>query len=104
MNGQCDLPPDLTNVVAIAAGGRHTLVLVDNGAYVPRLFSPAWNANRFSALLQTLNRKNYGFEFKNSLAATNWTALSNVTGNGALRLLLDPGATRSPRFYRVRQW
>ena len=104
LSGQGDLPAGLTNASAIAAGGYHTLVLVDDGTFVPRLFSPAWNGSHFSALLQTLNRKNYAFEFKNTLPGTNWITLSNAPGNGALRVLRDPGATGAQRFYRVRQW
>ena len=104
LNGQCDLPPWLTSTAAIAAGGYHSLALVDDGTFVPRLFSPAWMGNRFTARLQTLNRRNYAIEFKDSIAATNWVALSNVAGNGALRLLIDPDAALTQRFYRVRQW
>ncbi|PYJ03507.1 MAG: hypothetical protein DME25_12055 [Verrucomicrobia bacterium] len=104
LNGQCDLPPALTNAVAIAAGAYHTLVLVDDGAFVPRLFSPGWTDGQFQVLLQTLNRKNYGFEYRNSFTAGNWTGVSNVAGNGALRLLRDPAASGSQRFYRVRQF
>ena len=94
----------LTNAVALAAGAYHSLALVDDGTFVPRLFSPAWNSGRFAVLVQTLNRKNYAFEYKSSLAATNWTAISNLEGNAGLRLLSDPGASLSRRFYRVRQW
>ena len=104
LNGQRDLPPGLTNVVAMAAGGLHTLVLVDDGLFVPRLFRPSWSGDRFIALIQTLDRKNYTFEYKDQATATTWTTLSTVTGNGALRLLNDPSATGAQRFYRVRQW
>ncbi|PYJ03506.1 MAG: hypothetical protein DME25_12050, partial [Verrucomicrobia bacterium] len=104
LNGQCDLPVMLTTAVALAAGAYHSLALVDDGTFVPRLFSPAWNSGRFAVLVQTLNRKNYAFEYKSSLAATNWTAISNLEGNAGLRLLSDPGASLSRRFYRVRQW
>ena len=67
-------------------------------------WNPGWKARRFSALAQTLNRKNYVLELKDSLAATNWTLLPAVSGNGALRLLADTNATASQRFYRMRQY
>jgi hypothetical protein len=51
-----------------------------------------------------LSGKSYALEYKNSLSASNWTALSTNAGNGALRLLTDPAATASQRFYRMRQW
>lgn len=101
-NGQCDLLPAITNAVGIAAGRSHTLVLVADGTFVPRLFSPRSNGNRFSALLQTLNTRNYGLDFKTSLTATSWTSLPVVPGNGALRMLTDTAAGPQ-RFYRVRQ-
>src|SRR5262249_39487308 len=81
-NGQCNLSPTVTNAVSIAAGGYHTLVLVDDGTFVPRLFNPGSKGNRFSALVQTFNRKNYGLEFKSSLSNSNWTPLPMVSGSG----------------------
>jgi hypothetical protein len=55
-------------------------------------------------LIQTLSPKHYALEFKDSLATTNWTAVSTNAGNGGLRTLTDPTATGAQRFYRVRQW
>ena len=104
LSGQCNLPAALANAVAVSAGAYHSLALVDDGTFVPRLFSPVAIGGRFSVLLQTLNRKHYALEYKISPAASNWTTISNVAGNGVLKLLTDPAASVSPRFYRVRQW
>jgi len=71
---------------------------------VPQLLNPARKGPRFSAQVQTLNRKSYALECKDSLAATNWTTLSTNTGNGALRMLMDQTAPGLQRFYRMRQW
>jgi hypothetical protein len=101
-NGQCDLPSGLTNAVAIAAGAEHSLVLVIDSTFVPRLLAPRWNANRFSALLQTFNNRNYGLDYKTSLTSTGWISLPLVPGNGALKVLSDT-TTAPQRFYRVRQ-
>ena len=103
-NGQCEVPSVVTNTVAIAAGGYHTLALLDDGALVLRLYNPVRKGSQFSALLRTRSGKNYVLEFKNTVAQTNWTSLPAVTGNGALRLLVDPNATTPRRLYRVRQW
>ena len=65
---------------------------------------PARKGGCFSALAQTLNRKSYVLDYRDSLAATNWTALTTNTGNGALRLLVDPTATAPERFYRMQHW
>jgi alpha-tubulin suppressor-like RCC1 family protein len=101
-NGQCNLPSSLTNVVAIAGGAYHTLALLDDGALL-RLYSPMRKGGEFSALLRTRHGKNYALEFRNTFT-TNWNSLPAVTGNGALRLLMDPSASTPRRFYRVRQW
>jgi exopolysaccharide biosynthesis protein len=101
--GQCALPPGVSGVVGIAAGAQHTLLLVDASTPLPRLLNPAWRQGRFSAVFQTLNRRNYVLEFKTSAVETNWTALPPVLGNGSLRLLADPNAAAPQQFYRVRQ-
>jgi O-glycosyl hydrolase len=103
-NGQCSVPSGLSDVVGIGAGEYHSLALLVSSIPVPQLLNPARQGSRFSALAQTLNRKNYALDCKNSLAATNWNALSTNTGNGALRMLTDPAATGAQRFYRMRQW
>ena len=64
--------------------------------------SPSWQPGRFRATFQTLNRRAYVLEFKNSANETNWTGLPAVPGNGSLRLLADPSAAASQRFHRVR--
>jgi hypothetical protein len=103
-NWQCNLPPGLVPAAGIAAGDYHTLVLLADGLPVPEMLLPARKGSRFSALVQTLCPRSYALEFKNSLAATNWTAVTTNAGNGALRLLTDPAATASQRFYHMRQW
>ena len=103
-NGQCDLPQPLVPASGIAAGQYHTAVVLADSLPVPQLLNPAWKGHRFSAMAQTLSPRNYALEYKDSLAATNWTAVSTNAGNGALRILTDPAATGAQRFYRMRQW
>ena len=103
-NGQCSVPSFCTNVFAVAAGAYHTLLLLEAPPILPQLLTPARRAGSFSLLVQSLNRRSYALEFKNTLMETNWTALPAVQGNGALRLLTDPDASVSQRFYRTRQW
>ena len=103
-NGQCNLPPGLAPAVGIAAGSDHTVALVEGIIPVPRLLNPARKGGRFSALVQTLNRKSYALECKNALAAANWTPVFTNAGNGALRMLTDLTASGTQRFYRMRQW
>jgi len=103
-NGQCEISSVFCPASALAAGGYHTVVLPEGTLPSPRLMSPTRQANRFSALVQTLSRRRYVLEWKNSPAATDWTALSTNAGNGALRLLTDPAASGVQRYYRMRQY
>jgi hypothetical protein len=103
-NGQCSLPSDLSDVMGIGAGEYHSLALLAGSIPVPQLLDPARQGCRFSMLAQTLNRMNYALEFNNSVATTNWSALSTNAGNGALEVLTDPTALGQQRFYRLRQW
>jgi hypothetical protein len=103
-NGQCSAPSVLSDVVGIGAGEYHSLALLAGNVPVPQLLRPVRQGSRFSTLAQTLNRMNYALETNNSVATTNWSALSTNAGNGALLLLTDPNATAPQRFYRMRQW
>jgi hypothetical protein len=103
-SGQCDLPTGLAPAVAVAGGSYHSVLLLEGATPLPRLFNPGWKGGRFSVLQQTLNRKSYALERKDSLAATNWTVICTNSGNGALRLLADPSAAAPQRYYRTRQW
>ena len=103
--GQCLLPSSLSNVVGIAAGERHTLLFTEENLPVARLLQPAWcPAVGFGALAQTLNRKTYLLEAEAALGMATWTTAAQARGNGALQLLVDPGAGLGHRFYRLRQW
>jgi hypothetical protein len=79
-------------------------VLVGSTLPNPLLLSASLNHGRFSALLQTLNRKHYSLEYAPSPAASQWTGLKTNAGNGGLEMLLDNTATAPQRFYRMRQW
>jgi hypothetical protein len=71
---------------------------------VARLLNPVREAGRFSAVIQTVSRRSYALQYKNSLGGTNWTAVMTTAGNGTLRVLSDPAATAAQRFYRMQQW
>jgi len=103
-SGQCNLPSKLSRAAAVAAGEYNTVVLLATNMLPQRLLNPVRKGNQFSAQVQTLYGRNYTLEFKDSLAATNWTGVSTNAANGALRALTDPTATGTQRFYRLRQW
>ncbi len=102
-NGQASLPP-LTNVIAIAAGQAHTLVLLGSLPAYPQILRTVSNGSRFGVLLQTISGKNYALEYKTSLVSTTWLTAHTVPGTGKLQLLIDSEATGPQRFYRIRQY
>ena len=103
-NGQCELPSDLSDVNGLGAGKYHSVALMASSIPVPQLLSPVRQGTHFSVLAQTLNRRTYALEYKETLDATNWNMAATNSGNGSLRQLLDAAATASQRFYRMRQW
>jgi len=103
-NGQCTFPPNVSNVVQIATGDSHTILLVGNGPGGPQILRARRSGNQFRVLVQTFSGNNYALEFKSSLIAAGWTAIVTNYGNGALQFLTDPAANGPQRFYRVRQW
>jgi hypothetical protein len=103
-NGQCNVPSGLGNIVGIGAGEDHSLALPAGSLPVPQLLGAARQGSQFSVLVQTLNRQSYALEFKDSVTATNWSAVATNAGNGALLQLIDPAATTPQRFYRMREW
>jgi len=68
----------------------------------PQLVNPVHSNGVFTVSLATVNGENYFLEFKNSLTADTWTALPAVAGDGTVMPLVDPSATGSRGFYRVR--
>ena len=103
-NGQCNLASTRANAVGLAGGEEHSLLLSTCSLPTPELLNPVRTPNTFSFLIQTLDRKHYALDFKNSLTATSWSPISTNAGNSALKLLTDRAATAAQRFYRVRQW
>jgi hypothetical protein len=103
-NGQATFPSNLSNVVAVATGKDHTVVLLGVPPARPEPYRPQWNGAQFSLLLQTYSGESYALEYKDSLTASTWTALSTNRGNGAIQFLVDPDATAGHRYYRVRKW
>lgn len=102
------LPPGLSNVMMVAAGGDHGVDLVGKGAPgTPgplALVNPEMGANGFSFSVLTQNGKVYRMEYKDALSNTTWTPLPLAAGNGGSLTFTDSTATNSQRFYRVSRW
>jgi len=62
------------------------------------------SGSEFKVRVQTLARKNYALEVKDSLASSTWTSLATNRGNGSLLQFTDLTPLLARRFYRIRQW
>ena len=56
----------------------------------------------FRLSVSTSGGKTYLLEYKNSLSESAWKPLNSIPGDGTVKVLTDPLATPSQRFYRVR--
>ncbi len=59
-------------------------------------------AEAFRISTPTLGGKIYWLEFKDSLTQHDWKPIMSISGDGTERELVDPAASSSSRFYRVR--
>ena len=95
----------MSNVVAIAAGGRHSLALIGDGPPVMQVSVEAhWTPDGLVVGVPTRSGRVYALECTESLERVDWKLLPRVAGDGSVRLLKDPSASGSQRFYRVRAW
>jgi hypothetical protein len=68
----------------------------------PALLVVGRSAGSFSVQVGTLGGFTYYLEYKTDLAATNWNAAAQITGDGTIKIITDATANNSQRFYRVR--
>jgi hypothetical protein len=104
--GQNNVPPGLSNVVAVSAGYTFTMALVGNGPPVTKVnvLHPSRTGTNFSLQIPTQNNHVYRLEYKLSLTDSNWTALPLIAGTGKLQTLSDSAVAGTARYYRVRTW
>jgi hypothetical protein len=99
--GQTNVPANLTNVVAIAAGGYHNLALIGNAAHGMRFTGVSCGQG---GQIQ-LNVSGYAGDVYRVLASTNlsdWTSIATVTNIGGAVQFNDTAMTNySRRFYRL---
>jgi len=67
----------------------------------PGLFAPRYGRS-FNLTFPTQSNFVYTVEFADQAHASNWTALTNLVGNGQTFVIRDYTATNSARYYRVR--
>jgi hypothetical protein len=79
-----------------------TVHVVVNAPPQPLLFNPMLSGGTFSVSVATVACHSYVLEFKDDLSDAAWTSLSPVAGDGTVKVLQDPSATGTRRFYQVR--
>ena len=63
--------------------------------------NPGYDNGEFRLSVPTEKGRSYVLEFTEALTPGKWTPLPAVTGDGTVKVLLDPAATTQQRFYRV---
>jgi hypothetical protein len=86
--------------LALAAFGAQdgNVSVVGPGVLVSTL---AYANGVFRLSVPTEQERSYVLEFTEALTPANWTALTAVTGDGTVKVLVDPAATNQQRFYRI---
>ena len=102
--GGTNVYPNLSNVLMVAIGYNHHMVVVGDDFPVPHapMSNPGLGTNHFSVQQPTVRGLSYRLEFKNSPADPIWQMLPPVPGDGTLKALLDPNPVSPQRIYRVR--
>jgi hypothetical protein len=72
------------------------------GAPAPKLVAADYSRGTFRFSVPTAAGQRYILEFADSIPGANWTPLSTITGDGAIKILSDVNATNQQRYYRVR--
>jgi len=93
----------------ILIGGLFTSVDIASTPHFARInadlkmFNPTRTGSQFSAQIQTVAGKTYRLEHQTVLGSPTWTSVlgSDVSGDGSMKLIHDPNASSTPRFYRV---
>ena len=107
-HGQANVPLWVSNVVSIAANYNLSMAIMadtpplSHAAIIgPTKLAPG---APFQVQISTQNGRVYGFEYSDSLPATNWKALPLQAGTGGMVTFSDSSATNTARYYRIRRW
>jgi alpha-tubulin suppressor-like RCC1 family protein len=98
------VPSGLSSVRALAGGIDHIVALIDDAPTAVTMKQPAHLADsaQFEVVVPTLRGTQYFLESSESLGANAWQIRTSLAGDGLEHFLIDPRATESQRFYRVR--
>jgi len=99
---QLDAPPNLSNVVAIAATGDQSVALAGSGVVAPAfiLSRPSLGSNSVKLTAPTALGRAYYVEFTGAFPASNWTMLPPLPGDGTVKSFSDPNPSIGQRYYR----
>jgi hypothetical protein len=97
---------DIASVLEISEGAARLIAFTHGrGAFAllspPKVMAGTRVGTSFTFSLATLPGGQYEVQFKNSLTDPAWQTLTNVTGDGTVKLIVDNTATTPRRFYRA---
>jgi hypothetical protein len=100
--GQANIPFGLSNVVAIAAGGRHSVVLKTRSPVSPPRLEITNRMIGDSVGLSLLGEPDVNYRIEASTNLLNWTPFTNFVSTQASNRFFDGFETNlSRRFYRA---
>ncbi len=96
-----DVPPDLTNVMAVAAGRNHSLALIGGSPLQGRLGNSFVSGDRFHLTIAGLAGTQYQYILEQSTDLQHWTPTQTNTLPGGGRQWVVPSGTNH-QFFRTR--
>ena len=99
--GQTNVPPGLSNVVAVAAGMGHSLVFIGGSPLQGRLGNPFVSGGLFHLTIAGLAGTRYQYILEQSADLQHWTPTQTNTLPGGGRQWVVPTGT-NPQFFRTR--
>jgi hypothetical protein len=87
----------LSNYTVTANNGLLTITIPDF-----TISNATFLGSTFGCLVRTADGATYVLEYKNSIAATTWSVIQMLPGNGNIVSFTDDFGTNAARFYRIR--
>jgi hypothetical protein len=91
---------------AVTGGTTNSATRVVQVSYAPvdqfRIISPSRTGDTFRFSIQTLDGRTYVVDFTDDLGAPNWQSMTNIIGDGSVKLVEQTAPGVPQRFYRFR--
>ncbi len=104
--GQINVPSDLANIQAVAAGWNYGIGIRAGGSAIQapvRLTNPNVGPSGFSVSLPGRSDTAYVLQYKDSMSGPQWSSFPRITGIDGVVTLTDSATNGLQRYYRVQQ-